>query len=132
MGSSPISATNLSQSVGMRPVGQAVKTRPFHGCNMGSIPVRVTKASGFPEAFSFGCHITGLLHFEFGWCRRISARTLLMFRCQLLYTDANKRTRAIIALTKNARVCLLNQPPLNARKPFVSVACDLSSILGKH
>ena len=24
------------------PVGQAVKTRPFHGCNMGSIPVRVT------------------------------------------------------------------------------------------
>ena len=27
----------------MRPVGQAVKTRPFHGCNMGSIPVRVIK-----------------------------------------------------------------------------------------
>ena len=27
----------------LRPVGQAVKTRPFHGCNMGSIPVRVTK-----------------------------------------------------------------------------------------
>ena len=26
-----------------RPVGQAVKTRPFHGCNMGSSPVRVTK-----------------------------------------------------------------------------------------
>ena len=25
----------------IRPVGQAVKTRPFHGCNMGSIPVRV-------------------------------------------------------------------------------------------
>ena len=25
-----------------RPVGQEVKTRPFHGCNMGSIPVRVT------------------------------------------------------------------------------------------
>ena len=25
------------------PVGQAVKTRPFHGCNMGSIPVRVTR-----------------------------------------------------------------------------------------
>ena len=27
----------------IRPVGQAVKTRPFHGCNMGSIPVRVIK-----------------------------------------------------------------------------------------
>ena len=27
----------------IRPVGQAVKTRPFHGCNMGSIPVRVRK-----------------------------------------------------------------------------------------
>ena len=35
MGSSPISAT--------RPVGQEVKTPPFHGSNMGSIPVRVTK-----------------------------------------------------------------------------------------
>ncbi len=30
-------------SGGIWPVGQAVKTRPFHGCNMGSIPVRVTK-----------------------------------------------------------------------------------------
>ena len=29
----------------LRPVGQAVKTRPFHGCNMGSIPVRVIKNS---------------------------------------------------------------------------------------
>src|SRR5699024_11725689 len=27
----------------IRPVGQAVKTPPFHGGNMGSIPVRVTK-----------------------------------------------------------------------------------------
>ncbi len=27
----------------IRPVGQAVKTSPFHGGNMGSIPVRVTK-----------------------------------------------------------------------------------------
>ena len=29
----------------IRPVGQAVKTRPFHGCNMGSIPVRVTNTN---------------------------------------------------------------------------------------
>ena len=29
----------------LRPVGQEVKTRPFHGCNMGSIPVRVTKSA---------------------------------------------------------------------------------------
>ena len=36
MGSSPTSAT-------IRPVGQEVKTPPFHGSNMGSIPVRVTK-----------------------------------------------------------------------------------------
>ena len=27
----------------IRPVGQEVKTPPFHGSNMGSIPVRVTK-----------------------------------------------------------------------------------------
>ena len=45
MGSSPISATNPDQKVGNWPVGQAVKTRPFHGCNMGSIPVRVTITS---------------------------------------------------------------------------------------
>ncbi len=32
--------------VGIWPVGQAVKTRPFHGCNMGSIPVRVTTNRG--------------------------------------------------------------------------------------
>ena len=32
------------------PVGQAVKTRPFHGCNMGSIPVRVIFAK---QAFRF-------------------------------------------------------------------------------
>lgn len=30
------------QLLNIRPGGQAVKTRPFHGCNMGSIPVRVT------------------------------------------------------------------------------------------
>ncbi len=35
IGSSPIAAT--------RPVGQVVKTPPFHGGNMGSSPVRVTK-----------------------------------------------------------------------------------------
>ena len=28
-----------------RPVGQVVKTRPFHGCNMGSSPVRVTTSA---------------------------------------------------------------------------------------
>ena len=27
-------------------VGQAVKTRPFHGCNRGSIPLRVTRIAG--------------------------------------------------------------------------------------
>ena len=28
-----------------RLVGQAVKTRPFHGCNSGSIPLRVTRTT---------------------------------------------------------------------------------------
>ena len=35
----------------IRPVGQAVKTPPFHGGNMGSIPVRVTKE----QSTSVGC-----------------------------------------------------------------------------
>ena len=30
----------------LRPVGQVVKTPPFHGGNMGSSPVRVTKTTG--------------------------------------------------------------------------------------
>ena len=40
-----------------RPVGQAVKTRPFHGCNMGSIPVRVTitQKAGHESCFFFFC-----------------------------------------------------------------------------
>ncbi len=37
----------LAKSCIIWPVGQAVKTRPFHGCNMGSIPVRVTKKLNF-------------------------------------------------------------------------------------
>ena len=32
-----------------RPVGQVVKTRPFHGCNMGSNPVRVTTVGGLAQ-----------------------------------------------------------------------------------
>ena len=32
-------------SAKIRPVGQVVKTRPFHGCNMGSSPVRVTTSA---------------------------------------------------------------------------------------
>ena len=32
-----------------RLVGQAVKTRPFHGCNSGSIPLRVTKTKRTPS-----------------------------------------------------------------------------------
>ena len=33
----------------IRPVGQVVKTRPFHGCNMGSNPVRVTTVGGLAQ-----------------------------------------------------------------------------------
>ena len=33
----------MADNFSKRPVGQAVKTPPFHGGNMGSIPVRVTK-----------------------------------------------------------------------------------------
>ena len=32
-----------------RLVGQAVKTRPFHGCNSGSIPLRVTNEKKTPD-----------------------------------------------------------------------------------
>ena len=34
---------DIINTVEARPVGQEAKTRPSHGCNMGSIPVRVTK-----------------------------------------------------------------------------------------
>ena len=32
----------LTKAVNLRPVGQEVKTRPFHGCNASSILARVT------------------------------------------------------------------------------------------
>ncbi len=56
----------------IRPVGQAVKTRPFHGCNMGSIPVRV-KASEIRDFLFFLLSRTSILpHFaakgKWGFC----------------------------------------------------------------
>ena len=42
-----------------RPVGQAVKTRPFHGCNMGSIPVRVTNHKKAPQQWCFSFFVVG-------------------------------------------------------------------------
>ena len=42
-----------SQIAATRPVGQAVKTPPFHGGNMGSIPVRVTRKKDFTKVKSF-------------------------------------------------------------------------------
>ena len=41
-GSNPVTATTFLIAKN-RPVGQEVKTPPFHGGIMGSIPVRVTK-----------------------------------------------------------------------------------------
>ena len=38
------SKKEVVRSKRIRPDGQAVKTRPFHGCNPGSIPGRVTLA----------------------------------------------------------------------------------------
>ena len=44
-----------SQIAATRPVGQKVKTPPFHGGNMGSIPVRVTKKETIhSDGFFFG------------------------------------------------------------------------------
>ena len=47
------SVTCSSQVAATRPVGQAVKTPPFHGGNMGSIPVRVTKKRDWLLPVSF-------------------------------------------------------------------------------
>ena len=41
-------------STGLWPVGQVVKTRPFHGCNMGSNPVRVTTSAIRKGCRSYG------------------------------------------------------------------------------
>ena len=48
--------TCSSQVAATRPVGQAVKTPPFHGGNMGSIPVRVTKKDTILLDGVFFCH----------------------------------------------------------------------------
>ncbi len=49
------SVTCSSQVAATRPVGQAVKTPPFHGGNMGSIPVRVTKKRDTPFGVCLFC-----------------------------------------------------------------------------
>ena len=49
------SVTCSSQVAATRPVGQAVKTPPFHGGNMGSIPVRVTKKDTHLPVCVFFC-----------------------------------------------------------------------------
>ena len=41
-----VSLVRIRLPLPFRPVGQAVKTPPFHGGNMGSIPVRVTTRQG--------------------------------------------------------------------------------------
>ena len=48
--------TCSNQVAATRPVGQAVKTPPFHGGNMGSIPVRVTKKEDFHSEVLFFCY----------------------------------------------------------------------------
>ena len=74
------SVTCSSQVAATRPVGQAVKTPPFHGGNMGSIPVRVTKRKppknvgswvvflGFWHTFSANPNCFGLEKFCFLDC----------------------------------------------------------------
>ena len=54
------SVTCSSQVAATRPVGQAVKTPPFHGGNMGSIPVRVTKKADTLKGICFFAVRTGI------------------------------------------------------------------------
>ena len=55
-----------SQIAATRPVGQKVKTPPFHGGNMGSIPVRVTKKKPSSRMVSFllSVYRTDLIGFD--------------------------------------------------------------------
>ena len=56
-----------------RLVGQAVKTRPFHGCNSGSIPLRVTNEKKTPgRRVSF---------FRWQLCRRAASHALAHRDC---------------------------------------------------
>ena len=48
-------SSNLVASIGIRPVGQAVKTTPSHGVNPGSIPGEVMECFGHrPKHFYAG------------------------------------------------------------------------------
>ena len=54
--------TCSNQVAATRPVGQAVKTPPFHGGNMGSIPVRVTKKERSNRFVLFFIQAAGLVY----------------------------------------------------------------------
>ena len=65
-----------------RPVGQAVKTSPFHGGIMGSIPVRVTRRKS-PEWLYKA--VRGILYFRkssFDHCLIIILRCLIFIGCR--------------------------------------------------
>ena len=85
-----------SQIAATRPVGQAVKTPPFHGGNMGSIPVRVTMKrlptpkgvgslfiSGLPVRGSLGCP-------RCQFCTVIFSKSLLPLQCPVSLPGGNR------------------------------------------
>ncbi len=75
-----------------RPLGQAVKTPPFHGGNMGSIPVGVTKESDknarFYHFFSFFLAI-------FKNCPKIIPNKSLLFFFALHYFGVTFEMRQV-------------------------------------
>ena len=54
----------LARVLGSYPIGQAVKTPPFHGGIMGSIPVRVTNQKPWNEKFQGFLYFMGNLKKE--------------------------------------------------------------------
>ena len=89
------------------PVGQVVKTRPFHGCNMGSIPVRVTKTS-----CSQGSRMFFFISIRFGptYGNRTARARRLLRRVTQTGTTAGSRPRptggAFFRLRRGKLPCL--------------------------
>ena len=128
MGSSPIPATitkqnaDVSSAFCIRPVGQAVKTPPFHGGNRSSILLRVTKSKRPPQSgwsFAFGdsrCESTRCVAKQHTGVRIPRPKIGVRLAAQGIH-----QAQGVGIFARNAR----NSPQISSRTPRVHSAITL-------
>ena len=121
----------LADNFSNRPVGQAVKTRPFHGCNMGSIPVRVTikRQTLHKGCLFFYCapHKTEptCANTKFTFCYCFSARGSHTAKGGILRYSSCRPTNSKFPYLFAARIFFFSFVPLHTIPAYI---CSLGNI----